>query len=832
MAIFLTGSTGYIGAHVASNLLADHSDSLNVLVRARDPQEARARLWHALQLHMDFPRFERLLGERIRIFQGDITNPHFGLSQEDYAALVRSTDSVIHCAASLNRKSEKSCLNVNLRGTLEVIQLARRARDEHGLRRFSHVSTVAVAGHRANEVVEEDNAIDWSRSDYDPYARTKKFCEHMVRELLPDVPRTIFRPSIVLGDSRKAETNQFDMVRAFVFLAGLPALPFRPSDRIDIVPVDYVANAIATLHQKEKPLHEIYHLSSGTGSETFQELTDALSRGQGKRGPTYLPSLEGPSSKMVDALAGREGKIGGLAKLLKVFLPYLVWNTVFDNARVVAEMGEQPARFSEYCLPLLQFSIKSRFAYPYREWPAEAGVEPASTGAAAMMDLVLEGWVAGLIELNKMEWIFGAGEPWKPGEKLKLLCAGYNGCRNTGSDVRVEEILRQLRRVLGAENISLSVMTQNFDLTRGYFGDARQVHLPDVFPPFLHRAVRESHGVVACEGSMFKSKFANALTTMMIGSLGIASAQNKLSIGYGAEAGAMDPVLQKMCRRYCRDSLVITRNVESQEVLGKLGIATELGTDTAWTFEPHPPEYGRKEAARCRMGRTDAGAGHLPDQSVLLAGERLAGQSHRALADRSARQELLPHDLFPPFGPGRGCGVRKISGRHGGRRPALPADATRCFRYLVAMEMLDSDACRQIAGAHRRRAVLFIRTSEHVRAGEHFARIELDAFLALPRHRHFHAGGSAFGGRDDGRAHSQPDARARARAFADAGGRRRSGGQDRGGARGARWRARRDSRGYGARGDAQPADHGAHGRLFRGARRAAISGVSRPHRRA
>jgi nucleoside-diphosphate-sugar epimerase len=75
-----------------------------------------------------------------------------------------------------------------------------------------------------------------------------------------------FRPSIVLGDSRRAETNQFDMVRAFVFLAGLPALPFRPTDRIDIVPVDFVASAVATLHQKENPAHEIYHLSSGTSA--------------------------------------------------------------------------------------------------------------------------------------------------------------------------------------------------------------------------------------------------------------------------------------------------------------------------------------------------------------------------------------------------------------------------------------------------------------------------------------------------------------------------------------------------------------------------------------
>lgn len=370
MAIFLTGSTGYIGAHIASNLLSGYNDPLNLLVRARDEQEARERLWRALQLHMDFAAFQEFVNSRVRIFRGDLTDAQLGLADDEYAQLVRSTDSIIHCAASLNRKSEKSCLNVNLRGTLEVIQMAVRARDQHGLRRFSHVSTVAVAGQRANEVVEEDSAIDWNRSDYDPYARTKKFCEHMVRQLLPDVPRTIFRPSIVLGDSRRPETNQFDMVRAFVFLAGLPALPFRPTDRIDIVPVDFVADAVAMLHQKENPLHDIYHLSSGTSAETFVQLTDTLSEAQGKRGPKFVPAFEKSTSRMVNALAGRAGKIGGIAKLLKVFLPYLVWNTVFDNTRAVNEMGRSPAPFSQYAFPLLRFSRENHFVYKYRDWPA------------------------------------------------------------------------------------------------------------------------------------------------------------------------------------------------------------------------------------------------------------------------------------------------------------------------------------------------------------------------------------------------------------------------------------------------------------------------------
>ncbi|MBI4468850.1 MAG: polysaccharide pyruvyl transferase family protein [Acidobacteria bacterium] len=211
-----------------------------------------------------------------------------------------------------------------------------------------------------------------------------------------------------------------------------------------------------------------------------------------------------------------------------------------------------------------------------------------------MMDLILEAWVSGLIEWTKLRWMMGAGKRWAPGRRLNLLFAGYNGTRNTGADVRVEEMLRQVRTVLGNDRVELSVLTQNFDLTRGYFHGTRQVRLPDIFPPMLAREVPEYDGVVACEGSMFKSKFANALTTMMIGSLGMAASQNKLSVGYGAEAGAMDPILAKMCRRYCGDSLIITRNEESASMLSELGISSEQGTDTAWTFEAHPPEYGRR----------------------------------------------------------------------------------------------------------------------------------------------------------------------------------------------------------------------------------------------
>jgi polysaccharide pyruvyl transferase WcaK-like protein len=303
--------------------------------------------------------------------------------------------------------------------------------------------------------------------------------------------------------------------------------------------------------------------------------------------------------------------------------------------------------------------------------------------------------MSGLIELNKLEWMLGAGEAWKPGEKLKLLLAGYNGTRNTGSDMRVEEIVRQIRRILGDENISLSVMSQDFSLTRGYFGDAQQVHLPDVFPPFLHSEVRKNHGVVACEGSMFKSKFANALTAMMIGALGIASAQNKLSIAYGAEAGDMDPLLQKMCRRFCGDSLVITRNIESQEVLGKLGVATELGADTAWTFEPNGPEYGQKTLRDAGWDGAAPVLAICPINPFFWPVRASLGKAIVHSLTGAHEKSHYRTIYFHRSGPEVDAAFEKYLSEMADGIQAY-RETRAVFPVLVAMEMLDRDACERL----------------------------------------------------------------------------------------------------------------------------------------
>jgi len=195
---------------------------------------------------------------------------------------------------------------------------------------------------------------------------------------------------------------------------------------------------------------------------------------------------------------------------------------------------------------------------------------------------------------------------------------------------------------------------------------------------------------------MFKSKFANALTTMMIGSLGFASSENKLSIGYGAEAGHMDSLIERMCARYVHHSLVITRNVESQAVLGKLGISTELGTDTAWTFEPQPDAYGRKTLR-------DAGWDEKTPVLVLCPIHPFVWPVKASLAKYVARittgayKESQYRTVY--FHESGAEADRKYKHYIDGFVSSTRAfrQKHRVFTVLVATERLDAVACRAIA---------------------------------------------------------------------------------------------------------------------------------------
>lgn len=313
-----------------------------------------------------------------------------------------------------------------------------------------------------------------------------------------------------------------------------------------------------------------------------------------------------------------------------------------------------------------------------------------------MSDLLLQAWTTALINSARSDHARGNALDWRPGQRLRLLFAGYNGARNTGSDVRVEEMMRQVRRVLGPELVELSVLTQDFDRTRGYFGDAIQVKLPDIFPPFLGREVPRHHGVIACEGSMFKSRFADALTTMMIGSLGISAARNRLSVGYGAEAGAMSKSLQKMVRRHCDRSLVITRNEESEKILRRLQVPVKPGTDTAWTFEPYGPDYSEKVLREHGWDGQQRVLGICPINPFWWPVKASIPKAIARFGAGAFKDSHYRSVYFHRSGP-------RVDRAYENYLNAI-AGAVKDFRtkhdvfpMLVAMERLDTDACHRLS---------------------------------------------------------------------------------------------------------------------------------------
>ena len=295
-------------------------------------------------------------------------------------------------------------------------------------------------------------------------------------------------------------------------------------------------------------------------------------------------------------------------------------------------------------------------------------------------------------------------------------------------------------------------MTQNFKFTEGYFEGTRQVHLPDIFPPFLTDEVPRHHGVVACEGSMFKSKFANALTTMMIGSLGIAAAQNKLSVGYGAEAGHMDPLIAKMCARYCQNSLVITRNEESRTVLRELGVPTELGTDTAWTFDPAPAEYGQAVLRKIGWDGSTPVLVVCPinpfEWPVKASVAKFAARSLTGAYKDSHYRSVYFHNSGPAADRALEHYLTAIA-----NAVAAFRKQRKLFRRAGGHRATGCATGGPHFGKARGRARPEFRRLQDAGTGKHSAGLPHDGFVALSRHRDFDAGPGSVGGNHDGRAY-------------------------------------------------------------------------------
>src|SRR6188508_3003139 len=196
--IFITGFPGFIAGRLVERL-AGADTQFFLLVQ---PQFVSG----AMELLGEISRAKDVPLENFAIVEGDITKPNLVMHEADLGSIRAETTDIFHLAAVYDLAVAKDiAYTVNLEGTKNVNNFARSVKE---LRRYNYISTCYVAGRRKGRILETELEHDAGFRNY--YEETKYLAEMEVERLKKDLPVTIFRPSVVVGDSKTGETAKYD----------------------------------------------------------------------------------------------------------------------------------------------------------------------------------------------------------------------------------------------------------------------------------------------------------------------------------------------------------------------------------------------------------------------------------------------------------------------------------------------------------------------------------------------------------------------------------------------------------------------------------------------
>jgi thioester reductase-like protein len=350
--VLLTGATGFVGMELLARYLERSERPIAMLVRARDDEAARERASQVVRNLFGYPsRATRRYMKRIDAIAGDTTAEGFGLSRSRRERLAERVGTIVHCAATVSFTLPlDESRETNVQGTRNALEFAELAQRHGALRRFGHVSTAYVAGTHAGRFCEGD--LDCGQDFRNSYEQSKFEAEQLVRSH-DAIPFTILRPSIVVGDRRSGWTSAFNVLywplRAFArgLFTTVPAVRTAP---VDVVSVDYVADAVHALCGSAGAEGETYHLTAGAQASTIGEIAQLAS--EYFRRP--LPRVLDPEEYARNGGAGVGGE----------YFPYFSVATVFDDAatrRRLEPLGIAVSPLSDYLERLLDFATRSRW---------------------------------------------------------------------------------------------------------------------------------------------------------------------------------------------------------------------------------------------------------------------------------------------------------------------------------------------------------------------------------------------------------------------------------------------------------------------------------------
>jgi thioester reductase-like protein len=351
----LTGATGFLGGEVLARLLERDDEPVYALVRAPSDAAAGERLDGILRSLFGSPEPWR---GRVVAVAGDITESGLGLGFARREWLAERIDAIIHCAASVSfTLPDDEARAINVDGTRRVLELGRLASRRGELDYLMHVSTAYVAGTHTGSFSEYELGL--GQRFRNSYERSKHEGERLVRGYSGELPVQVVRPSIVVGDSRSGWTNTFNVVygplRAFS-AGALAAIPARRSAPVDVVPVDYVADAIVALAGRPGTT---YHLAAGDRASDIGELIELAAEYTGRRAPLVLPpALYLATAHQVLIRRGSERRRKVL-RASEALFPYFAMDVRFDTSATraaLASQGLEVPPLREYFSRLMEFA--------------------------------------------------------------------------------------------------------------------------------------------------------------------------------------------------------------------------------------------------------------------------------------------------------------------------------------------------------------------------------------------------------------------------------------------------------------------------------------------
>ena len=342
---FITGATGVIGSAIAGELLSRPDNRLTLLVRARSDADLDARLDELIGFWQRDPVATR---ERVSALRGDTTLPAFGLAADAFEQASRRCTHIVHCAAAVRMSLPLADARRSALGAAENVVGLAEACARHGtLRKVEFLSTVGVGGRLPGRLPER--FVTAPRAFHNTYEQSKAEAEDYLRDRIAQgLPATIHRPSMVVGDSRSGRTIHFQIFYHLVeFLTGartFGAFPSFGSTRLDIVPVDYVAAAVAWSSEQAGTAGRVLHLCSGAeGSLPIGELQRRI-RAQFAAAGARLPPVVRLPTALFRAAAPIIGAFSPPAvrraiATLPIFLDYLAEDQAFENAATRELLG-------------------------------------------------------------------------------------------------------------------------------------------------------------------------------------------------------------------------------------------------------------------------------------------------------------------------------------------------------------------------------------------------------------------------------------------------------------------------------------------------------------